>query len=134
MSYVNIEGEILDVEVQDRKYPTVSHGDREWYVFQDSESAGEAARGYWEEMARTDPDEFTYIVGQRNLVAWALGMWAGPGSKQVTSLKDWLDLWLGTPEEQWASYDGEEVEGTVSREAMGELGFKNKSVVFYRVS
>lgn len=56
--------------------------------------------------------------------AWALGNPAGPGSTQVESLEEWLDLWLDTPEEEFASYDGEEVEASeADEELIEELGF-----------
>jgi hypothetical protein len=110
----------------------VSDGNREWYVFQDEEQAGKEAREYWLDMATYDQAEFVYIVGESTLVEWALGNLAGPGSTQVSSLEEWLDLWLTTPEEQWASYDGNVLDGTVSKEVMDELGFDEKEVVFYR--
>jgi len=83
----------------------------EWYFFEDHDAAGEAAREYWADMAENDPSEFACIVGEQTLIAWALNQSAGPGSVQVHNLEEWLDLWLNTPEEQWASYDGEEIEG-----------------------
>ena len=132
MGYVNIDGEVLDVDVYSYEYAMVSSGNREWYVFQDTEQAGEEAREYWENMARYDQAEFACLIGESTLIEWALGNYAGPGSTKVTSLKEWLDLWLNTPEEQWALYDGIELEGTVSKEVMEELGFSAKYVVFYR--
>ena len=95
----------------------------EWYVAESTEAAGEAAREYWKDMAENDPKEFACMVGEQTLVSWALGQSAGPGSTQVTSLEEWLDLWLDTPEEQWASYDSEEHEVTRSGKIVEELGF-----------
>jgi hypothetical protein len=132
VGYVNIDGEVLDVDVQNYEYPMVSHGNREWYVFQDEEHAGKEAREYWMDMAENDQSEFVCIVGENNLVNWALGNMAGPGSTKVSSLEEWFDLWLNIPEEQWASYDGNVLDGTVSKEVMDELGFSDKNVVFYR--
>lgn len=83
---------------------------REYYIATDSEDAGKAARKYWKELAESDPAEFRVIVGDESLVKWALGQSAGPGTTAVNSLEEWLDIWLGVPEEQWASYDGTEVE------------------------
>jgi len=83
---------------------------REFYIFESSEAAGEAAREYWEDMAHNDPKEFTCMVGEETLVQWGLGNWAGPGSTAVQSLQEWLDLWLETPEEHFGSYDGTERE------------------------
>ncbi len=56
-------------------------------------------------MAENDSKEFVCMVGEETLVAWALGQYAGPGSTHVQSLNEWLDLWLNTPEEHFASYD-----------------------------
>jgi hypothetical protein len=82
----------------------------EFYLFENNEDAGEAARAYWEDMAYNDPKEFTCMVGEETLIQWGLGQWAGPGSTQVQSLQEWLDLWLSIPEEHFASYDGNEGE------------------------
>ena len=67
--------------------------------------------------------EFACIVGESTLVSWALKQWAGPGSSQVQSLDDWLDLHLDVPEEHFASYDG--VERDVDRvgQLADDLGF-----------
>ena len=82
----------------------------EYYIFRDREQAGEAAREYWEDLAQDDPREFACLVGEETLISWGLGNYAGPGSTHVKSLTDWLDLWLDTPEEQFASYDSQERE------------------------
>lgn len=83
-------------------------GRADYYLAEDSESAGKAAREYWEDMAENDPKEFTCMVGEETLIQWGLGRSAGPGYTHVRSLEEWLDLWLNTPEEQWASYDSAE--------------------------
>jgi len=93
----NNEGEVIGYLVE------LTHG--EWYIFGTQEAAGQAARDYWRELAENDPEEFRCIVGDESLVKWALGQYAGPGSTKVNSLEAWLDLWLDTPEECWASYD-----------------------------
>jgi len=91
--------------------PTITLDDgREYYIARTSEEAGEAAREYWEDLAQNDPQEFTCLIGEDVLVAWALGQSAGPGSTHVRSLQDWLDLHLDAPEETWAGYDGSELE------------------------
>jgi hypothetical protein len=82
----------------------------EFYIAESSEDAGEKAREYWEDMADEDPNEFACLVGTETLIQWNLGNYAGPGSTQVQSLKEWLDLHLNIPEECFASYDGEERE------------------------
>jgi hypothetical protein len=80
----------------------------EWHLFASTEDAGKAAREYWEDMAERDPTEFRHMVGDETLIAWALGRYAGPGHTRVASLTEWLDLWLDTPEEYFAGYDGTE--------------------------
>lgn len=78
----------------------------QYYLFEDSTVAGEIAKEYWEDLSEDDPEEFECLVGAHNLISWAKGEYAGPGSTQVDSLSEWFDLWLDTPEEHWASYDG----------------------------
>jgi hypothetical protein len=59
-------------------------------------------------MAKNDKEEFTCMVGEKCLVSWCLGESAGPGTTKVDSIDEWLDLWLDTPEEHFARYDGNE--------------------------
>ena len=109
---IKIDGETYEIaKVHDYGYlPAVELDDgTEWYLAENSETAGAAARKYWEDMANDDPAEFTCIVGEKVLVAWALGQWAGPGSQGAKSLDGWLDLCAQYPEEHFASYDGVEV-------------------------
>ena len=97
----------------------------DYIVFPDADDAGAAARLYWENMAENDPSEFACMVGNSTLVAWGMRQFAGPGTTQVRSLEEWLDLWLSTPEEQWAGYDSAECEvGDVTQGAEDEIGFK----------
>lgn len=134
MGYVNIEDEILDVEVMqfgDHNF-MVRDRNREWYVFQDENVAGEAAREYYKDMAENDPYEIICMVGRDTLIQWGLGRSAGSGYNQVSSLMEWLNLWLDTPEELFASYDGNILTGTVSKDVMNEVGIASKNVVFYR--
>ena len=72
------------------------------------EDAGKVARERWEDMAYNDPSEFCCLVGDENIILWALGQYAGPGSVQVKSLQDWFDVIADHPEEEFAGYDGEE--------------------------
>lgn len=96
----------------------------EWYIAENREQAGEKAREYWEELAQNDPKEFACLVGEEVLVNWGLGISDGPGSTAVCGLQDWLDLWLDTPEEHFAGYDGLEIDVEVlSRDLCEELGF-----------
>jgi hypothetical protein len=111
-----------------------------WYiVFKDSTTAGQAARDYFEDMARHDPDELRSIIGDANLIQWGLGNYASPGSTPVKSLEEWLDLWLDAPEEHWATYDGKEVKGRISAHAAEKLRIEvdpddlETEVVLYRI-
>jgi len=112
--------------------------DTEWYIAENHEEAGKAAREYWEELAQSDPEELTCLIGEKTLVAWALGQSAGPGSTAVNSLEEWLDLFLDAPEEEFAHYDGIEQEvDVVSRDIYEECGFSydpadDCPVVIYR--
>lgn len=90
---------------------------------EDSDTAGEAAKERWADMASNDPTEFAEMVGKETLVAWALGQWAGPGSSLVQSLAEWLDLIATAPEEEWAGYDGEEREVDRVGKLAEEIGF-----------
>jgi len=95
-------------DINEYGYTHIAVGGKEYIVFTDEEEAGEQAREYWADMAKNDPDEFTCIVGKETLIRLALGQSAGPGTSQVDSLEEWLDLWEDVPEEHWASYDGNE--------------------------
>ncbi len=125
---IKIDGEVLVVEkVYEFGSPLVTmielSDGTEWYLAKDSEAAGVAAREYWQDMAKNDPQEFTCMVGKETLVAWALGQYAGPGFTQVKSLADWLDLRLDIPEEHFASWDGQECEVERVGRLREELGF-----------
>ncbi len=110
-----------------------------YHLFADSDIAGEAAREYWEDMAHNDKSEITIMVGEAALISWALSEPYAVGSVSVNSLTEWLDLWLATPEEHWASYDGETCECLIN-EAMAEefsfswddSGGEWQSAVMYR--
>ncbi|HHL35198.1 MAG TPA: hypothetical protein ENJ30_12615 [Desulfobulbaceae bacterium] len=112
---------IIDVNHYDPS--SVVSGGYEYVVFRTREEAGEAAEEYWRNMAKNDKGEFKCLVGEENLLAWALGESAGPGSKKVNSLEEWFNLWENHPEEQWASYDWEEVSGYVNEPLAEELGW-----------
>jgi hypothetical protein len=106
MANIRIDGEFFDVSTS--YGTTVCDGRMEWHLFASTEDAGKAAREYWLDMAENDPTEFRTMVGDETLIAWALGRYAGPGHTRVKSLEEWLDLWLDTPEEYFAGYDGTE--------------------------
>lgn len=122
---IKIDGEIYVVDnIHSYGRPMIDIGDMEFYLFESSKTAGEEARNYWEDLAQDDAEEFAYLVGTETLVSWALAQSAGPGYTKVNSLEEWLDLWLDIPEEQWASYDGTELDVDVcGRMLSEELGF-----------
>ncbi len=118
--------------------PLLTVGSREYHIAESSEEAGAANREYWQDMAKNDPTEFAAIVGEETLVKWALGQSAGPGSQHVDSLDGWFDLTAEHPEEQFASYDGEERAARVNAALAEELGFTASAewldVVVYRAN
>ena len=138
--YIRYNGTTHEVEKVDDTHPTPTiHVDGcEYMVFLNRAEAGEATRSYWEDMANNDPSEFTCMVGEETLVKWALNQYAGPGSQHVRNLEEWLALTADYPEEQWAGYDGEEVEITrISPRLADELGFPiddftSSDIVMYR--
>lgn len=125
MAEIVIDDETLEItNVRETSWSglyMVESGGLEYHIADSAETAGKAAREYWKELAESDPGEFTAIVGQETLVKWALGQYAGPGTTQVKSLEEWLDLHIDVPEEQWAGYDGEERSYTISRESWEEI-------------
>jgi hypothetical protein len=139
-NYVIVDGEkfsVTDIYVGDS--PEISCGRSINYnVFENSKEAGKAARRYFEEMADHDLDELRSIIGDEVLIQWGLGQHAGPGDTPVKSLEEWLDLWLNNPEDHWASYDGDETEGTISAALADEINIKHDpddvevTVVLYR--
>ena len=133
MLTITIDGETFNsedcvIDVNARYAPEggaeITIDGEEFLVFPDAKTAGKAARARWADMAENDPREFTCMVGESTLVAWGLGQAAGPGSAKVRSLSEWLDLHLDCPEEEFASYDGEEREVEHASNALvKELGF-----------
>jgi len=94
----------------------------EWYVARDSEQAGEAAAKYWRDMAEGDPKEFACIIGEERLVQWGLGQ---SDSFGISGVDDFCERNANVPEENFASYDGQEREVTACSESLeDELGFK----------
>lgn len=113
-----IDNECYDVrKVHNYGYlPEVDCGEATFIVAKSSQAAGKKAKAYWKDLAENDPREFSSLVGEKTLVAWGRGEYAGPGYSQVNSLKKWLNLWKDTPEEQWASYDSTERDVTPYRD------------------
>ena len=92
------------------------------HVFKSEEEAGEHAREYWRDYIEQDAAEAVSLLGAENLIQWALGKPAGPGSLKVNSLEEWLDLYKEDPSEHFE-------EGPFDIEAIGEnivekLGFR----------
>ena len=126
--FIKLEGETFRIEdINTEGYlPLLEVTDGcEYYFAESHNQAGEKAREYWEEMAFSDPEELACIIGTETLIQWGLNQYASPGSIPVQNLAEWLDLWLDVPEEQWASYNGEEMEGCrLSPSACEELGIE----------
>lgn len=102
---------------------TMASGE-EFYLAEDVDIAGKAAKEYWMDMAKNDPSEFECIVGSENLIAMAMGECCNPGSTTVSSLDEWFDLHIDAPEEHFASYDHQECSAIdTGNNAIDELGF-----------
>jgi hypothetical protein len=131
---IKIDGtEAVEIaSINDYGYTNVELEDgTEWYLFEDIKAAGKAAREYWKDLAENDPTEFTRLVGEKTLVNWGLGRYAGPGSTKVKSLDEWLDLWLDRPEEHFAGYDGVEYEYEIEiEEGENAPDFEMKGVCY----
>jgi hypothetical protein len=133
-----IDNEVVEVEkINDNGfggYLIECNNGCEYHVFCNHDEAGEGAKEYLADMAENDPSEFTCLVGEETLVNWALNQYAGPGNEQVRNLEEWLELTAKYPEEQWASYDGNEIEGAkFNRHFENETGFDNRAdIVLYR--
>ena len=134
--FIVIDGErMLVVSVDTDGYESANietEYDGDYIVMPSSEIAGRMARERWEDTVDGDPEEFIAIVGEDTLIKWAMGRYAGPGSTQVRSLKEWLDLWLDTPEEEFATYDGEERECEANKALIEMLEFE--PTVAYRTN
>lgn len=104
------------VELDTGRYATEVH------LFKDEEQAGKYARDYWKDFIEGDHESAVEMLGASTLIAWALGKPAGPGTCKVSSLKEWLDLYLDSPGEHFEL-------GPYEIEAIGEnlvekLGFR----------
>jgi len=123
------EGEWIDIEgygkqpceVLGEDPMWVQVGDCEFNLFHSKGEAGRAARQYWEDMANNDPKEFAFMMGEETLVAWGMNALAGPGTSKVHGLEEWLDLWLDTPHEHFASYDGEECQVLAHSQGLSDI-------------
>jgi len=130
---IEIDGKVETVtDIKDDNLLVI--GEKEYCIFPDSKAAGEAAREYWTELAEYDPEELTFIVGEKALIAWGLGREYAVGSVSVSSLEDWLNLWEDVPEEHFASYDSLEVAARINKNLQRELFFDSGEVVVYRAN
>lgn len=138
---IEIDGETVTViEVCPREHGCIEVDvnmaggeERLYHLFESNEAAGYAARQYWADMAENDPEEIGAMLGNDCLIAWALGRPYAPGSRMVSSLDEWLDLWTEFPEEQWAGYDHTEVDAERPSAHLHDLiGFD--PTVAYRVN
>lgn len=132
-----IDNEVVEIEdINDNGfggYLIECDNGAEYQVFKDFEEAGEAAADYWRDMAENDPKEFRCIIGDETLINWALGQYAGPGCEQTKTLEGWFELTKKYPEEQWAGYDGNEIEGAkFNKHFERETGFDKEEIVLYR--
>lgn len=130
--YVVVDVDDLNKEGEGRiLYETPGH--REFILFKNKEMAGQHARDYWENVARTDANEFLELVGAETLISWAFGEDAYVGTAATSSINEWLDLHLEEPEEHLATYDGEEKSATMSPDLLEELGWGDSNeIVAYR--
>lgn len=128
-----IDNEVIEVtHVKDSGYGKKIDCDNgcEYYIFEDSEAAGQAAREYWQDMKDNDKSEFRCIIGDERLVEWACGE---SDSFGISSFDEFLDIVETVPEEQWAGYDGCEIEvDSMNNNLKNELGYCDKTAVIYR--
>ncbi len=111
---------------------TVEECSREYYLAENDEEAGKVAKARWADMAEHDKAEFRCMIGDEVLLSWAMGEANGPGNdKSPTNMQEWLDLVAKHPDEELASYDGEERDiDKADAELIEELGFA--PIVAYR--
>jgi hypothetical protein len=95
-------------------------GRLEFYVFEDSETAGEAVVEYYRDMQRYDKGEFRCLIGEERLLQWACNE---SDSFGISSFDEFLERAAEVPEEHWASYDGNELSVDRVGKLRDELGF-----------
>ena len=83
-------------------------GYQRYYVFSDSDSAGEAAVDYWKVFTEWCMDDFIRMFGEAPLKAWERGESAGKDMFEATSLEEWIEAKREVPEETFAKYDSED--------------------------
>ena len=108
---IKFDGETYEVEeIINGSYLPILQLDNgtEWYIAKDYDEAGKAAQEYWEDMAKNDPEEFRHIIGEERLLKWALNESDEYG---IRNLEEFLDAVESAPEETFAGYDGNLIEG-----------------------
>ena len=139
MSFIKLKQKIEDQSffiVSEEDCSETSHGymveprglRHTFYVFADEDEAGRHVRDYWQDFIESDPDEAVNMLGAENLIQWALGRAAGPGSAKVCSLKEWLDLHLSGWDEHFE--DVYEVDA-ISEDLEDLIGFKPTIVAVF---
>jgi len=103
MSYaIVIDGELIEARhLNTGGYlPNIDAGNPDWYLAENSDTALDAAKKYWEDMAAHDAKELICLVGEETIVdLWSRG----------ATLDNWVDENV-TPEGEFATYDGNEIE------------------------
>ena len=133
MSFIKLDDEIEGKRffvISENDWWKVDHGvqaelNHNWteiFLFKDEKAAGKHVREYWVDMVESDSESAVEMLGSENLIRWALGKLAGPGSTQVRSLEEWLDLHLDTPEEHFEN--GPYCIEAIGENLIDEFGFK----------
>ena len=115
---IKIEGHIYkvnDIWIHGYLQQIRVEGGQAFYLAKDSESAGEAAREYWEDVANEDPEELVALVGAAQIVSWAFGV--------GQNLSDWIDTQEQYPADQWSGWQEELTVNVCGRLLEEELGF-----------
>ena len=99
----------------------------EWYIAKNYDESGKAARKYWEDIIRDDPEEFRCIIGEKRLLKWALNESDEFG---ICNLEEFLEKVEDCPEETFATYDGNIIEGIedIDDELADELKIDKKEL------
>ncbi len=129
------EYEVDDVSVGGLLPMLSTTGPHEFYIAQDSDQAGEAAKALWQERIDSEPDEFVTMIGAERLIKWAMGQSDEFG---MSSLRDFLSSVANNPAEELASYDSNESDASISKAIADKLQIPCKNgwaeVLAYRVN
>lgn len=127
---IKFDGETYEIEelINGSYLPILQLDDgTEWYIAKDYDEAGKAARKYWEDIIRNDPEEFRCIIGEERLLKWALNESDEFG---IHNLDKFLERVEDYPEETFATYDGNLIEGIedIDDELADELEIDKKEL------